>query len=142
MKKKIAIGAVSVFAAGLIAFGGYIFWYDRLPKFQNVTIELGAELPEIKTFLTKDAKEWKARLVTDQNTLDLSKAGTHELTFAHGRKEETVTLTVQDTTAPKLTLKDVSADIGTEVKVEDFVVTAEDASPVTLKLAQPLETPE
>lgn len=142
MKKKMLIGAISVLSAGLVALGGYTLWHYRLPKFHDVTMELGETLPDIKTFLTEDAREHKAMLVTEKGSIDLSRTGTQKLTFSHGSKEETVTLTIQDTTAPVLTLQDVVADIGTEVKVEDFVVSAEDWAPVTLKLSQPLKEPE
>lgn len=145
MKKKILIGVIiglSVLLVALAALSGYTLWHYRLPKFHDLTIELGEQLPPVTAFLTEDAKAEKAALATEESSIDLTCVGVRELTFTHGRKVETVKLTIEDTTAPKLTLKDVSADIGTELTVEDFVVEATDLSEVKLALSKALETPE
>lgn len=145
MKKKLLVGIIAGASAAVLAFGalgGYTLWHYKQPKFHDVTIELGEPLPPVASFLTEDAKAEKAALVTEESSIDLTKVGDCELTFTHGKKVETVKLTVVDTTAPVLTLKDVSADIGTELTVEDFVVEATDLSQVKLALAKPLETPE
>ena len=145
MKKKLLIGIIAGASAAVLAIGtmgGYTLWHYRLPKFHDVTIELGQPLPPVKDFLTKDAQENKAALVTELSTLDLTKVGVQELTFTHGKKEETVRLTVEDTTPPVLKLRDLSADIGTELSPTDFVEESIDHSKVKLTFAKPLEAPE
>ena len=145
MKKKVLIGLIAGLSALLVAvggLGGYTLWHYKLPKFHDVTLELGEPLPPVTAFLTEDAKAEKAALVTEKSSIDLSCVGVRELTFTHGRKVETVKLTVEDTTPPVLKLKDVSADIGTELTAMDFVEEVVDLSKVTLTLAKPLETPE
>ena len=143
MKKRIVlIVLASVLALALVGLmGGYTLWHYNQPKFHDMTVELGQPLPGLSEFLTKYAKAEKAALLTSQP--DISKAGSYELSFSYGKKQQqTVTLTVEDTVAPVLTLRDLSADIGTEVTAEDFVVEASDLSQVTLSLAKPLEQPE
>lgn len=144
MKKRfLLIVLVSVLVLGLLgAMGGYTYWHYQQPKFQDLTLELGQPLPDTAEFLTKYGKTEKAAWVTDRSSLELSEVGTYELSFAYGKKQETVVLTLVDTVAPVLTLQDLSVDIGTEVTVGDFVVAAEDLSEITLTLAQPLDQPQ
>ena len=66
---------------------------------------------------------------------DLSKTGQYPLTFTHNGKEETVTLTVQDTTASTAKFQDVVVDIDTVVKPEQFVTEVSDLSETTLSFA-------
>ena len=145
MKKKLLIGVISGAAAVVLAFGamgGYTLWHYKQPKFHDVTMELGEQLPAVTAFLTEAAKAEKAALVTREGSIDLSCVGTQELTFTYGKKTETVRLTIEDTTAPTLKLRDVSADIGTELTPTDFVEEVVDYSKVRLTFAEPLETPD
>lgn len=145
MKKKKLIGmiaGISATALTLGALGGYTLWHYRLPKFHDVTIELGQPLPPVGEFMTEHAIEKLSAMVTGLADVDVTKTGVQELTFAHGGKTETVQLSVVDTTPPVFTLQDVSADIGAELTAEDFVVAVHDLSEVTLTLAKPLETPD
>lgn len=145
MKKKKLIGmiaGISATALTLGALGGYALWHYRLPKFHDVTIELGQPLPPVSEFMTEHAIEKLSAMVTGLADVDVTKTGVQELTFAHGGKTETVQLSVVDTTPPVFTLQDVSADIGAELTAEDFVVAVHDLSEVTLTLAKPLETPD
>ena len=144
MKKKTLVGIIvglSVLLVTMGALGGYTLWYDAQPKFHDVTIELGSPLPAWQDFMTEYAKERKV-CSPDMDSFDFSKVGVYELGFSHGKKSERVTLTIVDTTAPILRLQDVSADIGTELKPEDFVQDVTDFSEVTLTFAKPLETPD
>lgn len=144
MKKKVLIGIIAGASATLVALvtlGGYTLWHFQLPKFHDVTMELGQPLPAVAEFLTEHGKAKNAVLLTDETGIDLSVVGVQELTFAHNGKEETVLLTIQDTTAPALRLRDVSADIGTELTATDFVEEVVDHSKVRLELAKPLEEP-
>lgn len=126
-------------AAGL---GGYTYWHYQLVKFQNVTIELGEDLPDISAFMTENAIKEKARMVTPQNRIDLNKVGNQEITFSHGTKVETVTLSIQDTTPPTAKFHDVTADIDTVLTPGDFVAEMFDLSETTVEFARPLTPPE
>ena len=145
MKKKKLIGMIAGISATALTLGalvGYSLWHYRLPKFHDVTIELGQPLPPVSEFMTEHAIEKLSAMVTGLADVDVTKTGVQELTFAHGGKTETVQLSVVDTTPPVFTLQDVSADIGAELTAEDFVVAVHDLSEVTLTLAKPLETPD
>ena len=145
MKKKVWIPIISGGAALVLALGGlvgYASWHYHQPKFHDLTIELGQPLPPVEDFLTQYGKEERAVLVTPADKVHLSAAGKYLLSFIHGNKTETVCLTVKDTTAPVLKLKNVKAGIGTTLTPEDFVEDVSDLSPVKLSFAQPLDDPE
>jgi hypothetical protein len=126
-------------AACLLVTGLYKQWYD-LPKFQDVTMEFGSEMPALTAFLTEDARQELAFQVSE--TPDVSKPGEHYITFRHSAREETVKLTIRDTVAPTAVFQDVSCEIGAELKPEDFVLEASDLSDITISFAQPLTVPE
>lgn len=140
-KKKLIpiIGGTAAVVLTLGALGGYSAWHYQQPKFHDLTIELGQPLPPAEDFLTQYGKAEKAALLTPADEIDLSAVGEHRLSFAHGKKTETVCLTVTDTTAPLLKLRNVTVDIGTKLTPEDFVVEVSDLSPVNLSLAKPLD---
>lgn len=127
--------AVTVFV-GIVL---YKQWYDR-PKFHDVTVELGQPMPSVTDFLTEYAVADQVKMVTE--AVDVSAVGTHNLTFRHSAKEETVRLVITDTTAPTATFQDVSTEIGATLKPEDFVVEASDLSDISVSFVNPLTAPE
>ena len=139
---KICIAALAVILVGVVSIGCYYHWQYQQTKFHDVTIELGEALPETEHFLTEYANPKKVRLVTDAAQIDLSHVGTQKLTFAHGSKVETVTLTIEDTTAPVVQFRDVEVTIRDTVKPEDFVEKVEELSEYTVAFAQELGQPE
>lgn len=139
---KICIISLAIILLAGIGCGYHYYRYYQLPKFQNVTIELGSELPDISAFLTAHAKPEKAKMVTATEQIDLSLVGEQNLTFAHGRKTETVKLTIVDTTAPTAVFHDVTADIHTPLTPQDFVTDVSDLSATTVDFAQPLVAPK
>lgn len=100
-------GAAAVLLAAVIACCG--IWHYQQPKFRDLTIELGTDTVSISDFMTGYARAEKAFFVSDPAAVDLNRVGRTELVLRHGSKEETVTLTIQDTTAP-------AADIAGEYK--------------------------
>ena len=147
MKKNLLIPIISGSAAlaltlALSGLVGYSSWQYHQPKFHDLTIELGQPLPPAADFLTQYGKEEQAAFVTPADKIQLSAAGKYLLSFSHGNKTETVCLTVKDTTAPVLKLKNVKAGIGTKLKAEDFVEEVSDLSPVKLSFAQQPVAPE
>jgi hypothetical protein len=133
-KIGIAILAV-VMILTLAGWGGYQYWLDQQPKFHDVTIELGEPMPGIEAFLTEYAKAEKAELVTQD--ADLTLVGQQPVVFAHNGKEETVTLTIQDTTAPKVEFLNVAATIQDVVEPEDLVTVVEEYSDYTVSFQLP-----
>lgn len=142
---KSAKGIVCIVLAVLVLLGGaaggyYAYWLYQQPKFHGASIELGSDLPAISEFLTEYANPEKVQLLTED--IDLTLVGDQSLTFVHGKKEETVTLTITDTTPPTATFQDVTATIDQTLTVEDFVVEASDLAEITIEFAQPLVRPE
>lgn len=137
-KKAWIIGTICLAVIVAVAVAGYFVWDGSLPRFQDVTIELGEPLPEVGRFLTERADPEKVSFVTAAEDLDLTRTGVFPVTLRHGRKEETVELTVQDTTAPQITLRDLIRNIGYVPVVQDFVVSSFDLSETTVAFAAPV----
>ena len=108
------------------------FWYYEQPKFQSLTIELGQPIPEFSQFYTGHADPKLTQQITRLEDVDGNKTGVYELTFCHGSKVETVTLTIQDTVAPTAVFQDINAVTGQELHPEDFVVESFDLSGTTV----------
>lgn len=129
-KKGIAcIAAAVVLLLAAVIFGGYEIWHYHQAKFHNLTIELGTDSVSISDFMTQYARPKKVGFVSDVSQVDLNRVGEYPLTLRHGSQEETITLTIQDTTAP-------TAEFAAEVTVpsthiptaSDFVSNVQDLS--------------
>lgn len=128
-KKGIACIAAAVLILAAAGFGSYGYWYAQQPKFHDLTVELGVESIGIADFMTEYAKGSKVGFVSDPSDVDLNRVGKTELTLSHGRAEETVTLTVADTTAPAVEFVTERYERIDYVPVaEDFVTSVEDES--------------
>lgn len=137
-KLCIAFLAVILLLGG--AFGGYQYWLYRQPKFRDVVIELGTSSLGIDQFATKYATLGKCRFLSDVSTLDIGKPGEHTLTLGHGNQQQTVTLTVVDTTAPEVVfITDRTAQPGYIPTAEDFVESSSDLSATTVSFAVPVK---
>lgn len=140
---KIILISIAVVLLLGAAFCGYHYYqYYQTPKFQNVTIELGSPLPELSTFMTDHAKPNKVAMVTPSEQIDLTLVGQQTLVFSHGRKTESVILTIVDTTAPTAVFHDVTADIDTPLTPADFVSDVFDLSATTVDFTTPLIQPK
>lgn len=139
--KVCIIVALSLILVGLLGVV-YGLWLYEQPKFHDVTMELGGGMPETAEFLTQYANEKKARLVTNPASIDLEQVGKYSLVFCHGKKEETVTLTVVDTMAPQLQLRDVVLTTDETVIPEIFVEQIADFDEVEVEFAEDLIFPD
>ncbi len=137
---KLCIPLLAVFLLLGCAFGVNQYWLYQQPKFQDVTIELGTTSLGIDQFATQYASIGKCRFVSDVSTLDIGKPGVHSLTLSHGGREQTVTLTVADTTAPDVVfITEKIAQPGYIPKAEDFVVSCTDLSGTSISFAAPVK---
>lgn len=135
-RKKQVTGAAAavVITAGILC--GLVVRRQGLPRFQDVTIELGTASLGIDSFMTEYARLRKCAFVSDVSQLDIGKVGSHSVTLRHGKQEQTVRLNIVDTTPPKGTFLTERHEVsGYMPKPEDFVKSIEDLSPVTLKFA-------
>lgn len=141
-------GIVCIVAAVLLllgggAFGGYQYWLYQQPKFQDVTVELGTDTVHMRQFLTRYARLEKAAFVTDVSVIDLNNAGDTALVMRHGRKEETVTLHVVDTTPPSAVFHSrLSKAVGYVPVPQDFVESVTDLSETTVAFKEEPVLPE
>lgn len=135
MKRSFLIGVICVGVAVLTVLTviAVILGGGQRPVFQDVTVELGSkESLSIWDFLTDPPKINGSAFVSDVSRIDLSKPGATPITMRHGKKLYRVTLTVQDTTAPAVSFqKELTLPLGTQVRPEDFVISAEDLSPIS-----------
>lgn len=133
-------GTLALIVLGLSAYG--IRAHNR-PKFHDLTVELGTEQISLTDFMTEYADSGKVGLVTDPSQIDLNKLGTTSVTLKHGSAQETVTLTVQDTTAPAVEfVQELTVDIDDIPEPEDFVRSVADASATTVSFAQEVYVPK
>lgn len=100
------------------------------PTKHEITIEAGETLPALTDFLLTENQE--AEFVTSVSEMDTTQAGDYDIEISTEETSYTTVLHIQDTTAPELTLRDIECYIYDFVDIQDFVVSAEDASPVTL----------
>ena len=119
--------AATVLLTAATFWAGLGIWNYQQPKFQDVTVELGTQSISIRDFMTENAKMNKVSFVTDPALINLNKTGEMEITLAHGGSRETVTFTVQDTTAPEVVFRQlVTKNIDYIPDPEDFVVSVRD----------------
>lgn len=141
-------GIVCIIAAALTVLGGAAvvanqLWYNAQAKFRDVTVELGTQKVAIEAFFTEYANGEKAAFVTKLTDADMAAAGDHPVVLRHGRKEETVTLCIVDTTAPTAEFVTHRTEASGYVpKPEDFVVSVFDLSETTVSFTHPPEIPE
>ncbi len=118
----------------LLGAGAYQYWHFCQPKFHDLTVELGTENINIEAFMTEYADIKKAGIVTDLSTVDIGVTGSTLLTLRNGEKEEAVTLTVEDTTPPKVDfISWLQKPPDYEPDARDFVASCTDMSDVAFR---------
>lgn len=135
-KKKVTmIVLAAILLVGVLVYG---IWQYMLPRFHDVSVELGTDSILLDHFLTIYGKQDRSSAVTDLKTVDWTKPGETQIILRHGIKEETVTLTIRDTTAPKVTfIESLTKNVDHVIKPEDFVQKAEDLSAITVAFLEP-----
>ncbi|MCM1541253.1 MAG: hypothetical protein NC121_08325 [Blautia sp.] len=131
-----------VLAAMLSGGAAYGYWLYRQPRFHDLTVELGTETIGVEAFMTDFANARNVGIVTDLSTVDISVAGNIPLTLRSGHKEETVTLTIEDTTPPEaefVSWLQETPDYTPDPR--DFVASCHDLSDVTVYFAEDVSVP-
>lgn len=116
-------------------------WRDMQPKFRDVTINAGDSLPALVDFTTEYAVLEKCVSVTDLSAMDNCSAGKHQIVLRYGAREETVTLTIIDSLAPELEVKNLELPLGAELRVEDAVTHMWDHTQVSLSFDREIVIP-
>ena len=132
MKKKVIAGIIGIAAIVAITVG--IVIVNQKPELatSSVTIEAGEEFkPEAKDFF-KGKHSGDVKI--DTSKVDTDKVGEYEATATYKKHNYTITVKVEDTTAPTITAKSedpvYTKDV-TAVNAEDYV-TVEDVSDTTV----------
>lgn len=149
MKKflKSAWGIVCIIAVSLLVLAGAAvaanqLWYNAQPKFHGATVELGTEEIPLALFLGELAKPEKAAFAAELTPDMLAQAGDVPVTLSHGKRQETVTLTIVDTTAPTASFQTHRIEpAGYTPKPEDFVTEYFDLSETMLSFQEPPQIP-
>lgn len=131
LQPVLMLGAI-VFVVAAIVVGIWLLWRGAQPRFVDVMIELGQPMPKISEFTTKYADMDEVEMITPESEIHVDKIGVYSIKFRVGNREETVTLTVRDTTKPKVTLKKMTVAPGTVVTAEDFIAEIQDYSETTV----------
>ena len=119
-------------AVAIVVIGGVVVWLYSRPRFHDLTVELGTETINIEAFMTEFANAKNAGIVTDLSTVDISSVGSIPLTLRSGSRNETVTLTVEDTTPPKVEfIPRLEKTPDYQPDPNDFVASCYDLSQVT-----------
>lgn len=133
---------VILLAAALVicgAMSGYWLWYESNAKFCDASVELGTQTIDFSIFLTEFADPEKVQLETDLEALDLSCIGQHDIVLRQGDQEMTVKLNIVDTKAPVVEFQDILVPVDQELSASDFVVSADDLSPLTAEFIGDVE---
>lgn len=137
-------GMICVLAVITVLLGGLVcgLWLTGLPKFQDVTVELGTQSVSITQFMTRHANVNKVSFVSDISNIDLSKVGQTQLTLRHGNQVETVLFQVVDTTAPEVTFYTSMTQNESYVPdPNDFIQSISDESETTVSFANDVVIP-
>lgn len=141
VKGKVCIAVLAVLLSVAASVLSYVIWLDGMPKFQNLTVNASEGEVTIDRFFTEYASEKRAQWVTDPASIDYDVMGEHSITLKHGRKEETVVLTIVDDLAPVLKLQDVVITVDQTIELDAFVAEATDHSEFEVAFAEDYTIP-
>ena len=131
LKENRSLAGFCAVLAALIGCG--LGWYYSRPRFHDLTVELGTESISIEDFWTGFGDAINMGIVTDLSTIDIGSAGSTSLVLRNGFREETVTLTVVDTTPPEVEfISRLEKTPDYKPDPNDFIVSCHDLAPVTV----------
>lgn len=135
-----AVAAGVAVAAVLAVY--FTYWYYSQPRFHDLTVELGTETIGVEEFMTEFADIRNVGIVTDLSTVDISVVGRVPLTLRSGRRDETVTLTIEDTTPPEAEFIPYLQKTPDYIPdPNDFIASCHDLSDVTVYFAENAAVP-
>ncbi len=133
-------GIIAMMILTLIGFAWH--WLYSQPRFHDLTVELGTETINVEAFMTKFADPKHVGICTDLSTVDISVAGSIPLTLRSGHKDETVTLTIVDTTPPEAEfISELQKTPDYTPNPYDFVASYYDLSDVTVYFVEDVVIP-
>ena len=133
MKNKFKIFLVIAVSILLIAGGYFVFRYVYIEGlvYSKVKLEAGANTPVVSDFVQESP--FDAEIKTDLSQLDTAQLGDIEVVIHILCFDIPSTLEIYDDVPPTLKLRDVMADKGQSIALEDFVESVEDATVTSLE---------
>ena len=133
--KKIILIILIMILVSILVFIGYKFYKrNEISKKinDNVTLEYGEDLT-LDYILKDDFKKVKV----EPKLSSLKKVGKHEITLTVDGEEFQIMISIKDTTAPLLKVKDVQKYMDEDLpQAEDFTEEVDDLSKVSLKMSK------
>ncbi len=122
--KKLLFILLILILMGGVAYG--VYYYLSLGTQNKVTLisnkyEVGEALPTDISAYAKFNGVSAANCKLDTTKVDINKVGKHMYTITCGESVYTGEVEIVDTKAPTVTLNEVYAVIGEEIKIEDFI---------------------
>lgn len=113
----------------IVSVGGDDNSPDAVIEVQDsISVEINGDLPDNTDFFSELQNVKEDDIDVDYSGVDMSKLGSYDVTITVNNHEYTSTLNVIDETAPELTTKDLTINIGQTYNAEDFVDTCTDNS--------------
>lgn len=135
ISKKLKVSA-SVVMSIVIIFLIVLIVLAVRPKFKDITIELGTRELSPKDFLVSQIYKNGASAVTDLSSIDLQKVQDTDVVLDFKGREQTVKLSIVDTTAPTVKFKDMMAYLDYVPNPEDFIESKEDLSEMKVEFVE------
>jgi hypothetical protein len=133
-KKVLFVLLILILIAGVAAG---VYFYLKIAKEKaianevktnTITIELGSELSsDINTYASFNGVT-STNCVLDTSKVDKGTIGKYDYTITCGSNNYKGVLVIQDTVAPKVTLKDVTKTLNDSISPEDFINSCDDKS--------------
>lgn len=131
---------VTLLATGVVAVlatGGYLYEKPMIMQTRNHQAELGEEYNPYRYFdFLFMAGNSDVEVI---GNIDMQKKGTYDIKLHARAQDIPVKVTVTDSKAPEMILKEVRTDMYTEVKPEDFIESIKDAQGYSLEFAKGTE---
>lgn len=101
---------------------------------KDYTVEAGEPFPDMSTFLILPAED--AIFVTQPDTINMSKPGDYNVIVSARDIECTTVLHIQDTIAPEIQVKNITAYNVDKVTCESFIQSVKDATALTYQFVK------
>lgn len=113
-----------------VIVGLLLYIYFRPAVADNLVLEAGSRLPDIKEFLIH--KNSNGSFITDMSQIDVSKPGNYDIKLKVGLRTYTSRLQIIDSVPPQAQVKDLIILKGDKVEARDFISEIADATEVAV----------
>lgn len=136
-RKKIIKTILGILSVLIVISAILFFSFFGLKK--ETTMEIGTKNIELKDFYKHEFVFAGSKLKTDMKKINFNKVGKHQILIDTLFGEKKVTLNLVDTTPPKVKFQDVVQSLDYQINPEDFIVSKEDLSKMTVELKEKIE---